>query len=302
MNSSNPTTVLTGATGFVGPYLQAIRPCIPLVDAQAQPIDVRDGSALSNWFAGVDVSAVIHLAAQSFVPRSFADPRETFEVNFLGTLNLLSALKHSGFRGRFLYVGTADVYGAVAARDLPITERHLPRPRNPYAVSKLAAEALCYQWSQTEQFEIVMARPFNHIGPRQPDLFVVSSFAKQVAERSRSGSREPIRVGDIDVTRDFSDVRDVVRAYDGLVDSGDNGEIYNVCSGVESSLRGVLLALQQLAGTEVDIIQESSRLRPSEQRRVVGSFDKLHKRLGWQPTIPLQQSLVDILGFWNSQL
>lgn len=302
MTTANPTTVLTGATGFVGPYLQAIRPCVPLVDAQGQPIDVRDASALNSWFEGVEVDAVIHLAAQSFVPRSFADPQETFEINFVGTLNLLNALKRSGFRGRFLYVGTADIYGAVPVHELPITESQLPHPRNPYAVSKLAAEALCYQWSQTEPFQIVMARPFNHIGPRQPDHFVVSSFAKQIADRSRSGSREPIKVGDVDVTRDFSDVRDIVRAYDMLVDSGLSGEIYNICSGVETSLREVLQVLQRLAGTEVDIIQESSRLRPSEQRRVAGNFGKIHKRLGWEPTIPLQQSLGDILDFWNSQL
>lgn len=282
--------------------MQELRPCIPLVDNGGMPIDLRDSDALRSWLYNIELDAVIHLAAQSFVPRSFADPRETFDINLLGTLNLLDALKRSRFRGRFLYISTADIYGIVAAQDLPITEDCLPRPRNPYGVSKLAAEALCYQWSQTEQFEIIMARPFNHIGPRQPEQFVVSSLAKQIADRAKNTSRQPIAVGDLDVTRDFTDVRDVVRAYHLLLSQGRSGEVYNICSGFETSLRDVLSILQHLGGSEVDTIQEASRFRPSEQRRVVGSFEKIHNELGWRPAISLQQSLSDILHFWNSTL
>ncbi len=275
------------------------RPCLPLVGHDGAPVDLRDRSAVNVAIMSQSFDFVIHLAAQSFVPRSFADPLETFEVNLLGTLNLLTALRGSLFRGRFLYVGTADIYGLVAGQDLPISETHLPRPRNPYAVSKLAAEALCYQWSQTEQFEIVLARPFNHIGPRQSEQFVVSSFAKQVADRAKRASAEPIAVGDLDVNRDFTDVRDVVRAYDLLLSGGRNGEVYNICSGKEISLRDVLRTLQELGEIEVDTISEASRFRPSEQKRVVGSFDKINHELGWSPEIPLRQTLKDTLDFWN---
>src|SRR5262249_48752052 len=149
--------------------------------------------------------AVIHLAAQSFVPASFAHPLETYEINFLGTYSLLEALKAAGFKGRFLFVGSGDAYGVVRPEDLPIGEEHPLRPRSPYAVSKAAAEALCYQWSRSESFEIVMTRSFNHIGPGQSDRFVVSDFARQVVEIRKGQRRPQISTGDIEVTRDFTD-------------------------------------------------------------------------------------------------
>ena len=200
-----------------------------------------------------------------------------------------------------MFVGSGDSYGLVSETDLPITEALPLRPRNPYAVSKVAAEALCYQWSQTEPFSLVMTRSFNHIGPGQSERFVVSDFAKQVIE-IKKGRREPIlNVGDIDVTRDFTDVRDAAAAYALLLERGHNGESYNVCCGAERSLRSLLERLLQLANVEARIVQDAARLRVSEQRRVRGSDAKLHRDTGWEPTITLDQSLNDILQYWEER-
>ncbi len=290
--------LLTGANGFVGQYVQAALPCVPLPDG----LDLRDRTALSAVVTAIRPDAVLHLAAQSFVPASFENPRETFDINLTGTLNLLEALHGAGFQGRMLFVGSGDIYGQVPEAALPVREDQPLRPRNPYAVSKVAAEALCYQWSQTSGFEIVMARPFNHIGPGQSPRFAIADFAKQVME-IRLGRRAPVlQVGDIDVTRDFTDVRDVVRAYGLLLERGVNGEFYNVCSGQEYRIRDLLQQLIAMAGVEASIEQDPARLRRAEQRRMVASFAALHRDTGWQPAITIEQSLEDLLNDWEKQL
>ena len=290
--------LLTGANGFVGQYVQAALPCVPLPDG----LDLRDRAALTAAVIAIQPDTVLHLAAQSFVPAAFENPRETFDINLTGTLNLLEALQAAEFRGRMLFVGSGDTYGQVAEAALPVREDHPLHPRNPYAVSKVAAEALCYQWSQTSGFEIVMARPFNHIGPGQSPRFAIADFARQVME-IRLGRRAPVlQVGDIDVTRDFTDVRDVVRAYGLLLEHGRNGGVYNVCSGREYRIRDLLQQLITLAGVEASIEQDSARLRRAEQRRMVANFAALHRDTGWQPAIPMEESLQDLLNDWEKQL
>jgi GDP-4-dehydro-6-deoxy-D-mannose reductase len=290
--------LLTGANGFVGRYVQAALPCVPLPDG----LDLRDRAALTAAVTAIQPDTVLHLAAQSFVPASFENPHETFDINLYGTLNLLEALQAAAFRGRMIFVGSGDTYGQVPEAALPVREDHPLHPRNPYAVSKVAAEALCYQWSQTSGFEIVMVRPFNHIGPGQSPRFAIADFARQVTE-IRLDRREPVlQVGDIDVTRDFTDVRDVVRAYALLLEKGRNGGIYNVCSGREYSIRDLLQRLIALAGVDARIKQDTARLRPAEQRRMVASFDTLHRDTGWQPLIPMEQSLQDLLNDLEKQL
>ena len=290
--------LLTGANGFVGQTMQAALPCVPLPDG----LDLRDRAALDAAIAEIQPDMVIHLAAQSFVPASFENPRETFDINFYGTLNLLEALQSVGFKGRMLFVGSGDTYGRVPEAALPVREEHPLHPRNPYAVSKVAAEALCYQWSQTSGFEIVMARPFNHIGPGQSPRFAITDFARQVTEIRLGRHAQVLQVGDIDVTRDITDVRDVVRAYALLLEKGRNGGIYNVCSGREHSIRDLLQRLIALAGVEARIERDQTRLRAAEQRRMVASFDLLHRDTGWQPLIPIERSLQDLLNDWEKQL
>lgn len=298
--------LVTGLDGFVGQHVrQAVegsrdgrfrltvpRDAIQLTDPETIEKAVRDARP----------ECVLHLAAQSFIPQSIKDPRATYDVNFFGTLNLLEALKSSGFGGRVLYVGSADVYGAVDEKDLPVVETHPLRPRTPYGVSKAAAELLCYQWTQDHGLDIVMTRPFNHIGPGQAEQFVVPDFAKQITEIKLGRREAVIKVGAIDVTRDFTDVRDVVQAYLALIERGEAGEAYNVCSGHEYRIRDVLDELIQLAGIECKIVVDDHRLRAAERQRNRGSFEKLAKCTGWAPRIPLTESLRDVLAYSEKTL
>jgi GDP-4-dehydro-6-deoxy-D-mannose reductase len=299
--------LVTGRHGFVGGTLARLVSAEPALGPWSMidvplALDLRDPEAAAALVKDEAPDAVIHLAAQSWVPDAFRDPGFTVQVNVLGTLNLLQALRRTGFCGRMVFVSTGDVYGSVPDNELPITEDRLPAPRNPYAVSKLAAETLCYQWSVTEGMEISVARAFNHIGPRQSERFVVSDFARQVAE-IKSGKREPVvEVGDIDVTRDFTDVRDVVRAYFALLRDGKSGEVYNICSGREQSIRAVLHRLAAIAGVQISVRQDPSRLRKSEQRRVVGDPGKMQRATGWQATTELDESLAMLLHEWEREI
>lgn len=297
--------LVTGAGGFVGGYMMKHEGVIPLRTPSKKRINLCNRSQLQDFFShlkleGQKIGQVIHLAAQSHVPTSFLKPEETFSVNFLGTYNLLNALKDAGFCGKFLYVGSSESYGLVGKELLPIVETAPLKPRNPYAVSKVSAEALCYQWSLLGQFEIIMARPFNHIGPLQSERFVVSNFAKQVMQ-VKLKKQDTIEVGDLLVTRDFTDVRDVIKAYMLLLERGENGEVYNVCSGVERSLQSVLQELLNLAGVQASIEVAQDLVRKVEQRRIYGSAAKLHKQTGWAPKIPFSQTLEDILLYWEQK-
>ncbi|MBI3776628.1 MAG: GDP-mannose 4,6-dehydratase [Gammaproteobacteria bacterium] len=293
--------LVTGADGFVGSYVSAWPEAVPLVE-RGQRVDICDASTLAAAIQNIRPDAVVHLAAQSFVPQSLRNPRETYEINFFGTLNILTALRESGFSGRFLYVGSGDMYGRVPIDSMPIQENYPLRPRNPYAVSKVAAEALCYQWSQSETFEVVMVRPFNHVGPRQSTQFVVAGLAQQIAEIKHQKRTPAVDVGNIDVTRDFTDVRDVVRAHRMVLERGRNGEVYNVCSGNERSIRSILDILISISGVSVQVRQDPSRLRSAEQERVWGSYEKLHRDTGWSPEIPFEQTLRETLTYWEGEI
>lgn len=298
------TLLVTGASGFVGRTLLGMTRSggvgqfsrvLPLTDE----VDLRQPDRLREALAGKLPDAVIHLAAISFVPDSIARPRETYDVNLHGTINLLDALLEQGFSGAFLYVSSGDVYGAVQAEGLPISEERLPKPRNPYAASKLAAEAYCYQLSQRSRVRVLIARPFNHIGPGQSERFAVAGFAKQIAE-IRRGQRAPhVEVGNVDVTRDFSDVRDVVRAYLKLLESGISGEAYNVCSGVERNVGEVLKRMLELSGVNAEMKRVTDKVRPNEQTRHYGANRKLCEDTGWAPEVPFEQSLRDLLESWT---
>ena len=294
--------LITGDQGFVGTHALAQIPGAFGLSHSAPHIDIRDKSALVACLRVNPPEAVLHLAALSFVPDSFKAPEATYEVNFLGTLRLLEALAETGFKGRFLFVSSGDAYGMVAAESLPVREVQPLRPRNPYAVSKVAAEALCFQWSQTGPFEVVMARPFNHIGAGQAPTFAISDFARQIAEIS-AGQRPPVlEVGNIDVTRDFTDVKDVLKAYELLMSKGRNGEVYNVCSGVERSVRSLVEQLLELAGVEAEIQNDPSRFRPSDQPRVCGDNEKLFRDTGWKTKVSMDDTLLNLYRYWKNEI
>jgi GDP-4-dehydro-6-deoxy-D-mannose reductase len=296
------TLLVTGLSGFVGGHLQqALASSETWQLLAAKPHNLLDPASLDAWLQVGVPDAVIHLAGQTFVPAAFKDPAHTLQVNLLGTLNLLQALKRAEFNGTFLFVSSGDVYGQVAEADLPITEGLAPKPRNPYAVSKVAAELLCKQWGYAEGWRMLIARPFNHIGPGQAASFVVPSMAQQIVGAGAGAQRLTLEVGDIDVTRDFLDVRDVISAYFALLEHGRSGEIYNLCSGVERTVRELILQMARLAGVSVDLVQDPSRLRPADQRRVVGSAEKLQQDTGWKPSISITETLQSVLSDWEAR-
>lgn len=296
--------LITGANGFVGGHLQALLAQRGHGDwslLRPDRFDLLQPHSLDSILEQNCPDAVIHLAGQTFVPEAFRDPARTLQVNLIGTLNLLQALKRRGFSGTFLYVSSGDVYGQVAEADLPVVETLAPQPRNPYAVSKVSAELLCQQWSYTEPWRIIVARPFNHIGAGQGDSFVISNMARQIA-RVRLGLQPPsLEVGDIDVTRDFLDVQDVIEAYLLLLEKGRSGEVYNVCSGQERRVRDLIVEIAGLAGVDVELVQDPARMRRAEQRRVVGSSDKLQKETGWKPGVNITETLQRVLSDWAAR-
>ena len=263
--------------------------------------DVRSPQ-LSQRIADMRPDAVIHLAGLTSVADSFRDAEAFFDVNFRGTWNLLKALRAAAFDGRFLFVSSGDCYGTVAADDLPVAETHPLRPRSPYAVSKVAAEALCCQWSQTERLDAVVARSFNHVGPGQDTRFAIASFARQVARIAQGLEPPRIVTGDLEVTRDLTDVRDVVRAYLALLDHGRAGEVYNVGSGRESRLSDVLNALLDAAGVGAEVVRDPGRIREGEQRRAAADVRKIATDTGWSSSIPLSTTLGDMLDDWNERI
>lgn len=291
--------LVTGASGFVGRHMNraVLSGMFGLYEWVNAPdgIDVRDRAQLDRLIADIRPNAVIHLAAQSFVPRSFEDPKETFEVNVMGTLNLLQALSTAHFSGRFLYVSSGDVYGQVPDDALPVGEARWPEPRNPYAASKVSAEALTLQWHRSNGLDAMVARPFNHIGPGQRKDFAIPSFAHQIVAIER-GERPPVLdVGDIDTTRDFLDVRDVVRGYAALLAHGHPGATYILGSGVERRIRDLIELMSDICGIRPELRQDASRLRLSDQRRMVADASLIRSHTGWVPSYTIEQTLNDII-------
>lgn len=294
MGESDMRVLVTGHKGFLGRHFCSRYDAVPFED-DAGTVDLRDADRVRHAIGVFAPKAVLHLAAQSSVAASFVSPDTTLAVNFTGTLNLLRALKAEAFSGVFLYVGSADVYGYVPEANLPTQEIQPLRPRSPYAVSKVAAEALCYQWSQTEKFRLVLVRPFSQIGPGQDARFAVAGFARQIAAIKKGKAPPALVTGDLGVTRDFTDVRDTVCALRALLDSGVNGEVYNICSGRESLLSSMVQDMLRIAGVSAEMHTDPERLRPNEQRRMLGDPGKIAARTGWLPKIPMAITLADIL-------
>jgi GDP-4-dehydro-6-deoxy-D-mannose reductase len=298
--------LVTGATGFVGRYLTAaLEAGGASVFACGGPNDGPDAFALDlddpyAIAAALDIARpdlVFHLAAQTFVPESFASPVATYRTNVVGTAHLASAVRaYADGRAmpRILFTSSAEVYGARSAADMPLRESTLPAPATPYAASKAGAEAILLAESRSLGLDVVIARAFNHIGPGQNERFVVPSFARQLAAIAGGASSPVLMVGNLNAVRDFLDVRDVVAAYVALARDGASGEIYNVCSGAGRSMRDVLRELITIAGVPVEVREDPERMRPLDVPIFVGSAQKLEAATGWSPAIPLSQSLRDI--------
>jgi GDP-4-dehydro-6-deoxy-D-mannose reductase len=244
---------------------------------------------------------ILHLASYSSVAFSWKDPIISFQNNTNIFMNLLESVRKQSFPTRILSVGSSEEYGRLDPNDLPLTEEHSLNPVSPYAVARVSQELLSKVYVNGYRLSIVMTRSFNHIGPRQEDIFVISSFIKQLVAIKKSGTRGHLVAGDIEIVRDFVDVRDVVSAYYLLLTKGENGQIYNICSGKGLSLKQILKKICMLLDIEVDIQTDPALIRPDDNIIIVGSNDKISKLLGWKQEYPLEKSLRDMISYWQSQ-
>ncbi|MDA8116697.1 MAG: GDP-mannose 4,6-dehydratase [Actinomycetota bacterium] len=299
--------LITGSHGFVGPYLvRELHSRGHQVAELAAGVDITDRSAVEvevkaymARLQGGEAGAVFHLAALSHVGRSWSDPASVIQVNVGGTANLLGCLADAGFKGRFLFVSSAEVYGNQPDVSL-IEESAVASPLSPYAASKLAAEVFVMQARRAFGLDVLIARPFNHIGPGQSPDFLVSALAKRIVAAERSGA-ESIAVGNLSAVRDFLDVRDVVRAYCDIVEGGSAGELFNVASGQGVAVSDVLERMLSLAGTSLRARVSESLVRKVEVPRLVGDASKLRGATSFRPEYDLDSTLADVLAHWRRE-
>lgn len=291
---------VTGAQGFVGAWLQAhLRESGDEVEVAEPGLDIADADGLRRAVVGAAPDALYHLAAFTHVGESWGEPEEVFRVNAVGTLNLLEAARRCSSPPRVLLASSAEVYGAVKPEDLPLTERSPLLPVSPYAASKVAAEYLGVQAHLGHGLPVIRARAFNHVGPGQAPTFAVSALAQRIVEAERAGSKE-LRVGNLRPRRDFTDVRDVVRAYRLLILRGNAGEVYNVCSGIDVSIEDVAQRLLAIAGSVLDLVVDPALERPADVPILRGDSTLLRSATGWRPTLPLDATLRAVLDHWRA--
>ena len=316
--------LVTGCTGFAGSHLcdflaelpdielygvkrwrSSLKNIVHLGDKiKLLDGDLTDPSAVRRVLEEAKPDFIFHLAAQSFVKGSFDQPRETMHTNIMSEINLLHGLREN-LAGGMLVAGSSDEYGKVTLNDCPVNESQPLRPLSPYAVSKVAQDLLAYQYHQSYGVRVVRCRAFNHEGPRRNDVFMMSNFAKQIAQ-IEAGQQDPIvRVGNLEPVRDFTDVRDTVRAYWALSHQGVSGEVYNICSGVDGAYSILdVLNMLLLASTrsDIEVRVEEKRLRPSDIPYLIGDATRLQQLTGWTVSIPFKKTLADLLDYWRTEI
>lgn len=261
-------------------------------------VDLTTGEGLADALAKTKPEVIYHLAAQSSAALSFKKPELTFGVNVLGTVNLLEAVRRLLGKPRLVLVSSCEVYGPNPGED-PMDEQQPFYPRSPYAATKAAQEMACMSYLHSYEMDVVIARPFPHVGPGQSDSFALPSFAKQIAE-IEAGLAEPVvRVGNLEARRDFTDVRDVVRAYRLLGGKGRAGEAYNICCGNAVSVGEALGKMLSMAKVSIEIRQDPDRLRPSDTPLLLGNNRKLVSETRWRPEHRLEESLQGLLNHWR---
>jgi len=313
--------LITGATGFAGSHLAEYLLAHTDLEVWGTDIssndrniahitddlefvvgDMSEPGTVSGILSDARPDYIFHLAAQAFVPLSWSDPWDTIANNIRAELNIFQTLVKSGARPRVMIAGSADEYGMIRPDELPITEITPLRPYNPYAVSKIAQDMLGYQYFASHDLPVVRVRPFNHIGPRQSPAFVSSDFAKQIAEIEQ-GYREPqLYVGNLEARRDFTDVRDMVRAYHLALERGEPGQVYNLGAEHSSSIQQVLDLLLRMSDAEIEVVQDATRLRPTDVPVIVSDCSRFRQQTGWRAMVTLEDSLRDILDYWRDRV
>lgn len=264
--------------------------------------DLRDLSSMLSVIGEIKPDWVFHLAAQSYVPYSYSVPADTLTTNVIGTSNLLEAVRITEIDPRIHICSSPEVYGEVNKNDIPITEDCPLRPLSPYAVSKMAEDALGYMYYQAYGLKTIRSRAFTHTGPRRGEVFVVSSFAKQIA-RIEKGIQEPVLwTGNLDSVRTFCDVRDTVRAYWLLLQLGKIGEVYNIGGRETMTIRDMLNKLLKLTDALIEVKIDENLLRPKDVTLQVPDCTKFTKLTGWEPRIPFEQTLQDTLDYWRERV
>ena len=286
---------LTGGSGFVGTWLRAhLEEMGDEVVSAGQEVDVTEPAAIEEAVGSSRPDAVYHLAGLAHVGRSWDEPAEYFRVNASGTLNVLQAARRCLPHPRVLVVSSAEVYGAVRPEQVPVGEDESLRPVSPYAAAKAAAEMVAVQAHLGHGVPVVRARPFNHAGPGQARSFVVPAFASRIVEAQRSGAGA-LRVGNLSPRRDITDVRDVVRAYRRLIECGEPGQVYNVCSGRDISVQDLVTRMLELAGADMALEPDPELLRPVDVPVLRGDPSRLRHATGWEPRLGLDETLRAVL-------
>jgi len=315
--------LITGITGFAGShladYILADFPDVELFGLvrwrsrmenvihiqdriNFQEGDLKDIVSLKKCLVEIKPDLIFHLAAQSFVPTSWRCPSETFAINAIGQINLFEAILSLALSPKIQVAGSSEEYGFVRPDELPMKETNPLRPLSPYAVSKVAQDMLAYQYYQSYGLKTVRTRGFNHTGPRRGDVFICSNFAKQIVEIEKQKKDPVIYVGNLDAKRDFTDVRDTVRAYWLSLEKGEEGEVYNIGSGKARSMREILDMLLEMSDADVKVEVDPERLRPSDVPILESDCSKFHALTGWEPLIPFKQSLMDLLDYWRETI
>jgi GDP-4-dehydro-6-deoxy-D-mannose reductase len=313
--------LVTGISGFAGSHLAELalsrgarvfgtirwrsrRENIEHIEDQIELIDcdLKDPTSVRNCLVVSKPDFIFHLAAQSFVPTSWHAPVETLCTNIIGQVNMFEAVRDLGMKPRIQLACSSEEYGMVYEDEIPIKENNPLRPLSPYAVSKVTQDMLGYQYFMSYGMDIIRTRAFNHTGPRRGYVFVTSNFAKQIAQIEK-GKREPIiSTGNLEAKRDFSDVRDVVRAYWLALEKGKSGEVYNIASGRVVTIKEMLDMLLAKSTVNVKTKQDPSRMRPSDVELLIGDFTKITEQTGWKPEIPLEKTLEDLLNYWRERV
>ena len=314
--------LITGVTGFVGSHMvDFLAQHHPQVEVHGilrwrsrtenidhiqsglalHECDIRDASSVRDVVEKVRPDRIFHLAAQSFVPASWSAPEETLSTNLMGQLHIFEAVRRAGLKTRIQIAGSSEEYGMVHPDEIPITENNPLRPLSPYAVSKVAQDMLAYQYHQSYGTDVVRTRAFNHEGPRRGPVFVTSNFCRQVADIEK-GRREPvIHVGNLESKRDFTDVRDIVRAYWLCLEKCPAGEVYNIGSGRCWEIKEMLALILSMTDKVIEVRPDPARMRPSDVQILLSDTAKFTRETGWKPEIPFETTIRDLLNYWRER-
>lgn len=314
-------SLIIGGAGFVGAYLvrhlknglgqdvvvtkmpqeQVHVSGVNMDDIQVLDLNILEKDSILDLLREVHPDCIYHLAAQSSVSVSWKNPALTIDVNVKGGVNILEALRELDYKPRVLFIGSGEEYGHILPNETPIREGNASRPGNIYAATKACQNMLAKIYADAYGLDVMMVRAFNHIGPNQQPLFVVADFCKQVAE-IEAGSREPVmKVGNLSAKRDFTDVRDVVRAYALLMESGCAGETYNIGSGHAIAIEDILGIILRNSSVDIKVEVDSAKLRPVDVPIIEADTSKVYEATGWQPEIPLEQTIRETLDFWRTK-